>query len=260
MKYLEVTSVSKHFGGVRALKGVSAFARRGEIVGIIGPNGAGKTTLFNVISGVYRADTGSVKLDQVELTKKAQHEITRLGIARTFQTSRLFKGMSVLDNIKTACGKNLQYGIVGGLLRLGTMRKEEKKIHAQAYELLEKVDLLVYQNDKPSSLPYGFQRNLEILIALATEPKVLLLDEPAAGLCPHEVISLIKFIKKVHAENDITILLIEHRMEVVMDLCKRVYVLNFGENLANGTPEDIRADEDVIGAYLGEEEQQHAAN
>lgn len=254
MNILETKNISKRFGGVNAVVDFSMSVRKGDIIGIIGPNGAGKTTIFNVISGVYKPDSGTISLDGCDITNKEQHEIARLGIARTFQNIRLFKGLTVMENVKTAIDPSSGYGVFGGILWSAGMRREERRIGSQAHKYLEMVNLLPYKDEKPENLSYGFQRKLEIARALATEPKVLMLDEPAAGLNPKEVVDLIDLIKRLHAELGLSILLIEHRMEVVMELSHTIYVQNFGETLAYGTPGEIQENDEVIKAYLGEED------
>ncbi|MGB9867773.1 MAG: ABC transporter ATP-binding protein [Bacillota bacterium] len=251
--YLEVKGLSKNFGGVVALKSVTFGVEQGEIFGLIGPNGAGKTTVFNLITGFYRASSGSILLKGHELTKVNAADIVRLGVARTFQNIRLFSNLSVLENVKAACHMKTKYGLGAALLRLPRVVSNEREITEFAMRQLERVGLQGRWADRASSLPYGLQRKLEIARALALEPDLLLLDEPAAGMNPDESLELVDLIRRIHEESGLTVILIEHHMDVVMNLCKRILVLNFGEPLAQGTPGEIQADPRVIKAYLGEE-------
>ena len=254
MSLLEVRNLTKSFGGVRAVDDFSFGAEQGEIVGIIGPNGAGKTTAFNLVTGVYPLDRGSILLEGKELAGKEQFEITRSGIGRTFQNIRLFKGLSVLENVMTAADPYSQYGLFS-LFTLGAaFRRREREVRAAAGEYLSLVGLEKYADEKPSNLPYGLQRKLEIARALATGPKVLLLDEPAAGLNPSEVREFIGLVGELRERFGFAVLVIEHRMEVIMTLCSRIYVLNFGKLLATGTPAEVRANREVTEAYIGKED------
>lgn len=251
---LEVKNVSKSFGGVKAIQDVSLTAKKGDIIGIIGPNGAGKTTLFNVISGVYTADKGSVILDGKDITRMEQYMITREGIGRTFQNIRLFKGLTVLENVMCAFDPLSKYSILDGLLPTPKRLAEEKRGREVCEHYLEVVGMLEYKNERPENLPYGLQRKLEIARALTCHPKVLLLDEPAAGLNPTEVMELTKLISRLCKDIGFAIILIEHRLELVMGISHRIHVLNFGKPIAVGTPDEIKENPDVIKAYLGEEE------
>lgn len=251
---LEVKEINKNFGGVKAIQDFSITAERGDIIGIIGPNGAGKTTVFNVISGVYTPDSGSVFLDGKEITRLEQYLITRYGISRTFQNIRLFKGLSVLENVMCAFDPCSNYTIIGGLLPTAKRRAEEKRGKEICEHYLNVVGLTAYKNERPENLPYGLQRRLEIARALTCQPKVLLLDEPAAGLNPTEVKELTELINRLSEEIGFAILLIEHRLELVMGLSQRIHVLNFGKTIAVGTPDEIKENPEVIKAYLGEEE------
>jgi len=251
---LEVKGISKNFGGVKAIQDFSITAEKGDIIGIIGPNGAGKTTVFNVISGVYPPDSGQVILDGKDITKTEQYKITREGISRTFQNIRLFKGLTVLENVMCAFDPSSKYSILGGLLPTPKRNAEEKRGREICEHYLEVVGLLAYKNERPENLPYGLQRKLEIARALTCEPKVLLLDEPAAGLNPTEVRELTELIGQLSKDIGFAILLIEHRLELVMGISHRIHVLNFGKTIAVGTPSEIKENPLVIKAYLGEEE------
>lgn len=251
---LTVRKVSKHFGGVQAVQNFSLQLPKGGIVSMIGPNGAGKTTVFNLISGVYALDQGEIYLEQEKISGLPQHLITRKGIARTFQNIRLFQGLTVLENVLTALDHLTPYSLAEALFRLRRSRQEERKAKERARELLQMVGLEAYHDDQPSNLPYGLQRKLEIARALAIRPKVLLLDEPAAGLNPKEVQDFINLIYTLHEDHSLSILLIEHRMRVVMEMSDWVYVLNFGRLLAEGEPQEVQRDPEVIKAYIGEEE------
>ena len=254
MKRLEVSHVSKAFSGVRAVNDVTVSVDKGEIISIIGPNGAGKTTLFNLISGIYPVDQGSVKLEGVEMTGKPQHLITKAGIGRTFQNIRLFQGLTVLENVMTANDPNCTYNLLDSMLGLPRRRKQDKENRELAMHYMDIVGIADHAYEQPSSLPYGMQRKLEIARALATNPKVLLLDEPGAGLNPAEIVELIDLIRHLHETMDLGILVIDHRMKLIMELSKYIYVLNFGEMLAQGTPAEIQNNKDVTSAYMGKEE------
>jgi branched-chain amino acid transport system ATP-binding protein len=251
---LHARRISKHFGGVRAVNDLSVELAPGGIVSIIGPNGAGKTTVFNLISGIYRADTGEVHFQGENIVGRPQHEITRRGIARTFQNIRLFQGLTVLENVMTAHDPMACYTLLETLLLLPRKRKEDGAIRDRCRHFLDLVGLDELRDEQPANLPYGLQRKLEIARALAAEPKVLLLDEPAAGLNPSEVRDFIDLVFKLHADHSLSILLIEHRMQVVMEMSEWIYVMNFGKLLAQGKPEDIQRNPDVVKAYIGEEE------
>ncbi len=253
MKRLQTQGLCKAFSGVQAVKDVSLEVGDREIVSLIGPNGAGKTTIFNLISGIYPVDGGQVTLSGQSITGKPQHLITRAGIGRTFQNIRLFKGLNVLENVMTAHDPLMNYSIIHGMLCLPKRRRMDKENRDQAMRYLDMTGLTAYQNADPFSLPYGLQRKLEIARALATEPKVLLLDEPGAGLNPAEVGELISLVRRLHESLDMSVLLIDHRMQLIMELSKYIYVLNFGTLLAQGTPAEIRENEEVNKAYMGEE-------
>jgi len=249
---LEVKDLSKHFGGLKALSNLTQTIHEGDLLGLIGPNGAGKTTVFNVISGFYKPTNGTIHLNGKNIARRRPHQITSVGMARTFQNIRLWDDLTVFENICLAQHSRLGYGFLGSLFRPPSVQKAEKNIRVKAGEILEILELDSYGKEYPKNLPYGMQRRLEIGRALATEPKLLLLDEPAAGMHPGEIEDLIRLIRWVKEQFNLAIWLIEHHMQVVMKLCNKITVLNFGEVLASGTPETIRKDPKVIKAYLGE--------
>jgi branched-chain amino acid transport system ATP-binding protein len=251
---LEVKGLSKAFGGVKAIDDFSFEVGSHDIVGIIGPNGAGKTTVFNLLTGVYRLDAGKVVLDGKDLTGLPQHAIAREGIARTFQNIRLFQGLSVLENVMTAADPYSDYNLLDVCFFTPRKRRREREVRELSRNCLETVGLREYEKERPESLPYGLQRKLELARALATHPRVLLLDEPAAGLNPSEVRAFIDLVCTIHSQFLFSIIIIEHRLEVVMELSSKVYVLNFGKLLASGTPAEIVCHEAVTEAYLGQEE------
>lgn len=253
MALLELKDIHKNFGGVKAIQGFSLTAEPGKIQGIIGPNGAGKTTIFNVVSGVYDADGGQIILDGEDITKDEQYKRTHKGIGRTFQNIRLFKGLNVLENVLCAFDPLSKYGIVGGLLPTPARLREEKRGRELAEEYLELVGLTHLAEERPENLAYGIQRRLEIARAMACQPKVLLLDEPAAGLNPSEVGEITDLICSLAEDRNYAVLLIEHRLDLVMSVSETIYVQNFGETIAIGTPQEVRSDEKVIEAYLGKE-------
>ncbi|MDO5021843.1 MAG: ABC transporter ATP-binding protein [Eubacteriales bacterium] len=239
------------FGGLVAAKDINISLKDNEIVGLIGPNGAGKTTIFNLLTGVYTPTKGDIILLNNSIINKPTHEITNNGIARTFQNIRLFKSMTVLENIKVAFHTRMRYSPIEGMVRNSQFSGEERGIDIRARELLRVFDMEDYADDNAASLPYGLQRKLEICRALATNPKVLLLDEPAAGMNATETIELMETIKKIRTRFSVAILLIEHDMKLVMGICERIYVLNYGNIIAEGTPAEIAVNKDVITAYLG---------
>ena len=252
MALLEVTNLGISFGGLRAVDSLNLSIKKGQLYGLIGPNGAGKTTAFNLLTGVYKPTEGIIKLDGKNITGKSTIEINKCGIARTFQNIRLFKELSVLDNVKVGLHNQFRYSTLSGILRLPSFRKVEKQMDEKAIELLKVFDLDKEKDVLASNLPYGKQRKLEIARALATNPKLLLLDEPAAGMNPNETIELMNTIKFVRDKFDMTILLIEHDMKLVSGICEELTVLNFGRVLAQGETSDVLNNPQVITAYLGE--------
>ena len=252
MAMLEVKNIGISFGGFKAVDNFSLTIEKGQLYGLIGPNGAGKTTVFNLLTGVYKADHGSIFLDGKELTGKNTIEINQAGIARTFQNIRLFKELSVLDNVKVGLHNHHPYSTIEGIFRLPHYYKVEKEMNARAMELLKVFDLDKECNYKASNLPYGKQRKLEIARALATDPKLLLLDEPAAGMNPNETAELMDTIRFVRDHFDMTVLLIEHDMKLVSGICEKLTVLNFGQVLTQGQTSEVLNDKRVITAYLGE--------
>ena len=249
---LDVKNLGISFGGLRAVNGFDITIEKEQLYGLIGPNGAGKTTVFNLLTGVYKPDTGKVLLDGEDITGKKIIDINQAGIARTFQNIRLFKQMSVLDNVKVGLHNHHPYMSIEGILRLPKYRKVEKEMNEKAMELLKVFELEQFASYQAANLPYGQQRKLEIARALATDPKLLLLDEPAAGMNPNETGELMDMIRFVRDHFHMTILLIEHDMKLVSGICEELTVLNFGEVLAHGKTSDVLNDPQVITAYLGE--------
>lgn len=252
MAILEVKNLGISFGGLRAVDGFNIKIEKGQLYGLIGPNGAGKTTIFNMLTGVYKPTDGLIELDGQNITGKKTIEINKAGIARTFQNIRLFKDLTVLDNVKVGLHNHHKYSTLAGILRLPSYHKVEKEMNTEAMELLEVFGLDGEANQLASNLPYGKQRKLEIARALATEPKLLLLDEPAAGMNPNETIELMETIRFVRDKFDMTVLLIEHDMKLVSGICEELTVLNFGQVLAQGKTSDVLNNPEVIKAYLGE--------
>jgi branched-chain amino acid transport system ATP-binding protein len=250
---LDVSNLGIRFGGLQALDDFNIQVKAREIVGLIGPNGAGKTTVFNLLTNVYHPSKGGIKLTGRDTLGKTTHEVNRYGIARTFQNIRLFKSLSVLDNVKTALHNSMSYSALATWLRLPSYWKQEAAATEFARELLSVFDMEGMADTQAGSLPYGAQRRLEIARALATNPKVLLLDEPAAGMNPSETADLTRTIHGVRDKFDVAIILIEHDMSLVMEICERVLVLNYGLIIAQGAPEEIRNNPMVVEAYLGQQ-------
>lgn len=249
---LRIEGLSKHFGGVVAVESFSMVQPEAAITGIIGPNGAGKTTVFNLIGGVYSVDSGKIFFLEREITGLPPHSRTDLGIGRTFQNIRLFKNLSVLDNMKVALGRGVQYTLWEELLHLPRVRREEKRIDEAARYYLQSMGLQRYADQRPDNLPYGLQRRLELARSLMAKPRLLLLDEPAAGLNPREVNSLVDVIRRIQQENNLSIIIVEHHMELIMNICSMIHVLDFGKKIAEGRPEEIKNNEQVLQAYLGD--------
>lgn len=252
MALLETKNLGISFGGLRAVNAFDISVEKGQLYGLIGPNGAGKTTIFNLLTGVYQPDEGAILLDGVNLTGKKTMDICKAGIARTFQNIRLFGDMAVIDNVKAGLHNHYPYSTLEGILRLPRYHKVEKEMNEKAMELLKVFGLEEYADYKAENLPYGQQRKLEIARAMATAPKLLLLDEPAAGMNPNETKELMDTIGFVRDHFDMTILLIEHDMKLVSGICEKLTVLNFGEVLAQGDTQEVLNNPEVITAYLGE--------
>ena len=249
---LDVQNLSISFGGLHAVDDFHITIERGQLYGLIGPNGAGKTTVFNLLTGVYKPDEGIIRLDGQDITGRSTIEVNMAGVARTFQNIRLFKNLSVLDNVKVGLHNHFRYSTLEGILRLPRYHKVEKEMNERAMELLKVFDLDGQADFLASNLPYGKQRELEIARALATQPKLLLLDEPAAGMNPNETQDLMKTIRFVRDNFDVSILLIEHDMKLVSGICEKLTVLNFGRVLAQGDTSEVLNNPEVITAYLGE--------
>ena len=250
---LKVDNVSMVFGGLRAVSNLSMHIDEGELIGLIGPNGAGKTTAFNMITGVYTPTEGKVYFNGQQSSGKKSYQVTQMGMARTFQNIRLFSELSVIDNVKIAYNMHVTYNLADAIVRDGKYLSEEDYITQKAMDLLKIFHLEEEAHEVAKNLPYGKQRRLEIARALATEPKLLLLDEPAAGMNPQETKELMEMIRWIRKEFTLSILLIEHDMGLVMGVCERIYVLEYGMKIAEGTPDEIKHNKRVIEAYLGEE-------
>ena len=251
MPILEVKNLTKQFGGLTANKDVSMVVEEGSITAVIGPNGAGKTTFFNMVTGVYKPTEGEIILEGQSIVGLKPDEVAKKGVSRTFQNIRLFSEMSVIENVLVGMHTHLKTGVLGILLNLPSTKKEEIEAEKEAYRLLQYFDLAHLLNEKAKNLSYGAQRKLEIARALATKPKLILLDEPAAGMNPKETKELTEIIKTMGEEFNVSVLLIEHDMKLVMEISEHIYVLDHGEKIAEGNPEEIRTNPNVIEAYLG---------
>ncbi len=252
---LTLKNVTKKFGGLTAVGGVDFTIKKGEIFGLIGPNGAGKTTIFNLITGIYGLTEGDVLFEGKSITGLKPFQIANTGITRTFQNIRLFKNLTTYENVLIACHKSASYGLLDSVFRTKKFKNEERLLAKKAGELMELMGLTQNKNMLASNLPYGLQRRLEIARALALNPKLILLDEPAAGMNPEETLRLMELIREIRDKLDVTVLVIEHHMDLIMGVCDKIFVLNFGLPLAEGSPKEIQDDKNVIEAYLGKEEE-----
>ncbi len=253
MTVLKISALTQYFSGLCALDDFNVELHAGELVGLIGPNGAGKTTVFNLVSGFYHPTSGEISFLGRSLVGLKPHQVTIRGVARTFQNIRLWNEMTVMDNIRLAHHGSLQYGLRDLFFRTGRYAKREREIYEQAWHLLEVFNLADHAEEKPKNLPYGMQRKVEIVRALSSQPRLLLLDEPAAGLTSKDTVELIELVQWIHRHFETTIWMIEHQMKVVMSLCSRITVIDFGKTIAEGTPEEIRNHPEVIKAYLGDD-------
>jgi branched-chain amino acid transport system ATP-binding protein len=252
MALMEVSNLTIRFGGLTAVDGFETTIEENDLVGLIGPNGAGKTTVFNMLTGVYHPSAGEILLNGVSVVGKKPFDIVELGAARTFQNIRLFKNLTVEDNVKIAYHNHMSYNVLQGIFRLPAYWKEEKKAQEYALEMLDIFDMKMYAKTLAKNLPYGKQRKLEIARALATKPKILMLVEPAAGMNPYETKELMETIHFIRDKFNIAVLLIEHDMSLVMGICEKITVIDYGKIIARGVPEEIKSNPDVIKAYLGE--------
>ncbi len=252
--FFELSGVTKNFGGVTAVDDMTFTIEKGELAGLMGPNGAGKTTIFNLVTGVYPADGGTITFQGENLARLKTYNIVHKGISRTFQNLRLFQRSSVLENVMTAAQHGIPYSFFEGMTHLGRWRGKESDIKKKSMDLLERVELADRAHQAAGTLPYGHQRRLEIARALALDPELLLLDEPAAGMNAEEVISLNALIRNLHRDFSLTILVIEHHMDLIMEICPHIVCMNFGAKIAEGTPDEIQNHPEVLKAYLGEED------
>ena len=253
MSLLQINQLTHYFGGLRSVNNFNLDLNEDELVGLIGPNGAGKSTIFNLVCGLYKPTQGSLQFNGTSLVGKFPHQITSLGIGRTFQNIRLWNELSVIDNLRIAHFSQVEYSLLDSLFFTRRLIKEEQQVSEEAMQLLELFKLTGFVDELPRNLPYGIQRRVEICRALVMKPRILLLDEPAAGMNPGEISELINLVHWVKEEFKVTIWIIEHQMRVIMNICERIQVLDFGQTIAEGTPEEIRNNNRVIEAYLGEE-------
>ncbi|GAA0724569.1 ABC transporter ATP-binding protein [Clostridium malenominatum] len=251
MAVLTIDNLSKSFGGIKAVSNINMMIDKGDVVGLIGPNGAGKTTFFNLLTGMYTPTSGKISFEDLHLNNLKPYKITDYGIARTFQNIRLFKNMTVIENVTLGFHKNIKYGLLASFFKLPSFYKEEKRVYSEALELLKKFNLDHKKDELAKNLPYGEQRRLEIVRALASNPSLLLLDEPAAGMNPNETRELMELIRWIKKNYELTIILIEHDMSLVMNICDKISVLDYGTLIAEGKPEVVRNNPRVIEAYLG---------